>query len=911
MIGALLALAALEPVIPAGAAPAASAAPAAPARAAVAAAPAASPGDIGWEGQSFDGASGSPSGSKPESKLWFNDGSWWADMWDTTTADFYVHKLDLATHQWVKTATRLDDRSNARADTLWDGSHLYVASHAFAEGSSSTAAAPAYLQRFSYQQATGTYTLDAGFPVQINNAKSETLVIDEDSVGRIWATWTQNQRVMAAVSTPGGVSWGAPFLLPVTGTTLTTDDISSVTAFSGNSIGIMWSNETDGTMYFSKHLDTDPQGTWGTPEVAYRGPLFSDDHINLKNVADQNGRILAAVKTSLTGSSPLIHLLDRSPAGVWTSHVFGLGSDNHTRPIVLIDQQHQEVQMFATSGQSGGSIYRKTAPLSNINFAPGKGTPVLTDADNDDINNSTSTKQAVDGTTGLVVLATNDSTRRYWTHYDPLGGPPAATAPVAAFNSTPTTGDAPLDVTFTDTSSNNPTSWAWQFGDGGTSTERNPVHTYTTPGTYTVSLQATNSAGGNSVVKTNLINVGTAPPTTTPVTFPATADAPVKSSDPAKNYGTSTDLRTRTGDPAYSSYVQFNPTGFSGAPAKAVLRMFVTDASKAPGTLAKTSAGWGESAINWGNAPAATSTPTTLGATTLGTWVEYDVTSLVTGTGPVAFKFTGTGTDSQIWSSRETATGPQLVITPTGGPPTAPVSSFDSTPTTGNAPLAVTFTDTSSNGPTTWSWQFGDGGTSTEQSPVHTYTTPGTYSVTLQASNSAGGAPVTKTNLISVGTAPPGTTPVTFQATADAQVKSASPTKNYGTTTDLRTRAGDPAYSSYIQFNPTGFTGTPAKAVLRLFVTDGSKAAGTLFKTSTGWGETTITWSTAPAPTATLLNLGVEAQGVWVEYDVTSAVTGAGPIAFSLVGTGTDSAIWTSRETATGPQLVITPVAGP
>ena len=271
---------------------------------------AASPGDIGWEGPSYGTTTGSPSESKPESKLWYNDGAWWADMWDTATADFYVHKLNLATHTWVKTSTRLDDRTNTRSDTLWDGTHLFVASHAFAEGSSSTAASPSYLRRFSYSSSTGTYTLDPGFPVQINNARSETLVIDEDSQGRIWATWMQNRQIMVAVSSVGGATWGAPFALPVAGTQTTSDDISSILAFGGNRIGILWSNEDEDKMYFVSHLDTAAGTTWGARETAYQGTDAADDHINLKNVADQNGRILAAVKTSQSGT-----LAARPPPG--------------------------------------------------------------------------------------------------------------------------------------------------------------------------------------------------------------------------------------------------------------------------------------------------------------------------------------------------------------------------------------------------------------------------------------------------------------------------------------------------------------------------------------------------------------------------------------------------------------------
>ena len=81
----------------------------------------------------------------------------------------------------------------------------------------------------------------------------------------------------------------------------------------------------------------------------------------------------------------------------------------------------------------------------------------------------------------------------------------STTAPVAAFIATPTSGDAPLMVNFTDQSEGSPTSWLWDFGDGNTSKDQNPMHTYSTAGTYTVNLTVSNENGTDSKLAT--INV--------------------------------------------------------------------------------------------------------------------------------------------------------------------------------------------------------------------------------------------------------------------------------------------------------------------------------------------------------------------------------------------------------------------
>ena len=71
----------------------------------------------------------------------------------------------------------------------------------------------------------------------------------------------------------------------------------------------------------------------------------------------------------------------------------------------------------------------------------------------------------------------------------------------ADFTANVTSGPVPLAVQFTDTSTGVPTSWSWTFGDGGTSTLQNPVHTYTMTGTYQVALTVTNAEGSDITTK--------------------------------------------------------------------------------------------------------------------------------------------------------------------------------------------------------------------------------------------------------------------------------------------------------------------------------------------------------------------------------------------------------------------------
>jgi len=90
---------------------------------------------------------------------------------------------------------------------------------------------------------------------------------------------------------------------------------------------------------------------------------------------------------------------------------------------------------------------------------------------------------------------------------------PAGSPPAADFTASPTTICAGSNVTFSDASTNTPTSWNWSFqgGNPATSVVQNPVITYSAAGTYSVSLIATNGSGSNTMNKTNFITVNAIP----------------------------------------------------------------------------------------------------------------------------------------------------------------------------------------------------------------------------------------------------------------------------------------------------------------------------------------------------------------------------------------------------------------
>lgn len=375
---------------------------------------------------------------KPESKLWFNDGLWWGSLFNETAQEYRIYRFDLPSQTWSDTGVAIDNRAGTLSDALWVAStqKLYVVSHLYVDNGASSSRSSDWgrLYRYSYNAASKTYSLDSGFPVTVTRGKSETLTIARDSTGKLWVTYVEGSKVMVNRTLGSDTTWGTPYVLPVTDTSVSSDDISAVIAFQGNKIGVVWSNQLTSGMYMAIHNDGAADTTW-TKETIAQGSNQADDHINLKT--DSTGRVFVAAKTGMRGSNPLIVLYVRSAAGSWSQHTVWIGDDYQTRPIVMLDEENQLVHVFAAS-DGDQQIFRKTSNINSISFIPGAGELFISDPLSLNVNDPSSTKQNVTSATGLLVIAGNRVNKYYYHNYDSLSDLPPTPEPTATNTPTPT-----------------------------------------------------------------------------------------------------------------------------------------------------------------------------------------------------------------------------------------------------------------------------------------------------------------------------------------------------------------------------------------------------------------------------------------------------------------------------------------
>ncbi|MHC1745016.1 MAG: PKD domain-containing protein [Syntrophobacteraceae bacterium] len=321
--------------------------------------------------------------------------------------------------------------------------------------------------------------------------------------------------------------------------------------------------------------------------------------------------------------------------------------------------------------------------------------------------------------------------------------------PIANFTADTTTGYEALTVQFHDTSQGGNqaiSAWAWNFGDGGTSTEQHPTHVYTTPGVYNVTLMVTSPSGSGQTVKKTFISVFLADFTATPLS----GDRPLAVSFTDRSSGAPTGWSWDFGDGSAPSTSQ-NPTHTYSSPGFYNVTLTVSG-PKGTGTETKTNcisvkpdADFTASSTFGVEPHTVDFFDASIGTVTSWAWNFGDGTSsteqnpahLYTNPGTYTVTLTVYGPNG---SNVETKTNYITIYR----------SDFSATPLTGAGSLTTAFTDLSTGSPTSWTWNFGDGGTSNAQNPTHTYSSPGFYTVTLTVSGPKGTGTETKTNYVSV-----------------------------------------------------------------------------------------------------------------------------------------------------------------
>ncbi|MEA2134479.1 MAG: large repetitive protein [Solirubrobacteraceae bacterium] len=674
--------------------------------------------DIGFADGSFSGTS-APSGMKPQSKLWFADGIWWGVMFDNLTQRFEIYRRNAATEQWSSTGTVVDGRRNLWADAKWNGTHLFVVTH----GASWTSTLDGIrIARYSYDSPSKSWSMDSGFPLldvgttpgHTAPTGTEAAVIDQDTAGRIWLTWTRDLKTWVTHSTTDTSTFITPFVVPVPNAdNVTADDIATLVAYDGR-IGVLWSNESVWCMCFAIHNDGDPDGTWTSKPMvgpatnpADKNQELADDHMNLKAPNDGSGYVYASSKTSLDGMNDPLLWFNVFDGSNWTHYTYATVADQTTRAQIALDLQHRQVYMFGSSPCCNGGVeYYKQSSLvpGRVGFPTGLGTPFISSATHAHVNNVSTTKQGVDDTMNLVAIAGDDTTKTY-VHSTIDLSKADTTPPDTSILSGPTGTVNNPDAHFSFSSAEPDSSFQCSF-DGSVYAACLSPKAYVSvgDGSHTFRVRAVDAAG--NVDGTPATRTWTVENTATLVSIPAEADTYVNSTSSGTNYGTASTLYTdkaSSADPANKqAYFRFTVTGTRKI-VSAKVRTWVTDGSVGGPQIFATSTTWGEITKTWNHrtAPVGSALTGNPGPVSSGAYIDYDVSSAVTANGTYAFVTTTASTDATVVASRtNTSVNRPPLLELRVDPP--PDTSIDSGPATITSSTSASFAFTSNDAGSTF-----------------------------------------------------------------------------------------------------------------------------------------------------------------------------------------------------------------
>ncbi len=410
----------------------------------------------------------------------------------------------------------------------------------------------------------------------------------------------------------------------------------------------------------------------------------------------------------------------------------------------------------------------------------------------------------------------------------------------ADFTAWPTSGPAPLNLTFVGASTGVVTTWEWDFENDGTvdSTLQNPTHVYTSPGSYTVKLSVTGPDGWDEEIKADYITVYE--PLVADFSASTTAGVmPLDVTFTDESTGLVTSWEWDFDNNGVVDSTAQNPTHTYASPGTYAVKLSITGPGGSD-EVTKTDhiTVYEPPDANFTSWPASGLVPLSVAFTdastgTVASWEwDFDNNGVVDSTvqnptylyaapGTYAVKLT---VDGPGGSDSEIKTGYVTVYE-------LAVADFTASTTSGIMPLAVTFTDASTGTITSWEWDFDNNGVvdSTAQNPTCIYSGSGTYTVRLSISGPSGSDEDVKIDYITVYE-PPG---ADFAASPTAGLAPLTVTFTDATTGTATSWEWDFDNNSVVDStaqNPTYIYNNPGTYTVKLTV-DGPGGTDTVTKT--------------------------------------------------------------------------------
>lgn len=361
------------------------------------------------------GAPNTPSPSDTgQSRLWFQDGQWWGVFLAAATGDQRIFRLDTAADAWSDTGVVVDDRSYARMDVLWDGEWLVVAS----AGPQPSQRHALRIIRFSWDPSARTYIRDANFPLPITDLGVEGVTLARSDDGRLWVAYRQGGRMALDHSLETDLAWRGPFALAAAEGPVERVALATL----GTEIAVIWTRPSEDVVFAAWNDITGPEDIWQqSPDVPLAGLNLGEDDLSV--VADRSPgaeRLFVAVRTSADLApnggrlDPQVVVMELTPNASPKTYLVGRVDDQLAGPIALLNSETRQLYIVAVAPKAGGAIYYKAASLDRITFPSGPGTLlVAADEQHPRLGKPTSTKQALDDSSGMVVAGTDTGAGLY------------------------------------------------------------------------------------------------------------------------------------------------------------------------------------------------------------------------------------------------------------------------------------------------------------------------------------------------------------------------------------------------------------------------------------------------------------------------------------------------------------------